>query len=159
MFQTDPLSEDVAVVGPITVRLWIASSAPDTDFTAKLIDVHPPTGDDPKGLALNLTDGILRCRYRDSWEKPALMEPGRVYAITIEPFATANLFRRGHRIHLDIASSNFPKFDVNPQSGAAEGSGRRRVVATNTVFVDAARPSQVVLQIVPSAALRSLTPA
>jgi predicted acyl esterase len=87
------------------------------------------------------------------------MEPRQVYAITIEPFATANLFRKGHRIRLDIASSNFPKFDVNPQSGEAEGSARRRVVATNTVFVDAARPSQVVLQIVPSAALRSLTPA
>jgi predicted acyl esterase len=87
------------------------------------------------------------------------MEPRQVYAITIEPFATANLFRQGHRIRLDIASSNFPKFDVNPQSGEAEGSARRRVVATNTVFVDAARPSQVVLQIVPSAALRSLTPA
>jgi uncharacterized protein len=159
VFQTEPLSEDVAVVGPITVRLWIASSARDTDFTVKLIDVHPPTADDPKGFALNLTDGILRCRYRESWEWPSPMEPRQVYAITIEPFATANLFRQGHRIRLDIASSNFPKFDVNPQSGEAEGSARRRVVATNTVFGDAARPSQVVLPIVPSAALRALMPA
>ncbi|MBI3706412.1 MAG: CocE/NonD family hydrolase, partial [Proteobacteria bacterium] len=150
VFQTPPLTEDVCVIGPIVVRLWIASSCVDTDFTAKLIDVHPPSADYPQGFAMNLTDGILRCRYRESWEQPAAMTPGAIYKITIEPFATCNLFKRGHRIRLDISSSNFPKHDVNPNSGEPEGLGRLRRIATNTVFVDAARPSQVILPLAPS---------
>ena len=108
--------------GPVTVQLWIASDAPDTDFTAKLIDVHPPSADYPDGFAMNLTEGFLRVRYRDSWEQPSPMMPGEVYAITIELFPTGNLFRRGHRLRLDIASSNFPHFDVNPNSGEPEGA-------------------------------------
>jgi putative CocE/NonD family hydrolase len=156
VFETEPLAEDVAVIGPITVRLWISSSSVDTDFTAKLIDVHPPTPDDPSGFAMNLTDGILRCRYRRSWTKPSMMTPGRVYAITIEPFATGNLFKAGHRIRLDVSSSNFPRFDVNPNSGEPEGMARLRRIATNTVHVDGGRPSHVVLPIVPVASLTPL---
>ncbi|WP_026873676.1 CocE/NonD family hydrolase [Inquilinus limosus] len=155
VFETEPLERDMAVVGPIEVRLFVSSDAPDTDFTAKLIDVHPPTADDPKGFALNLTDGILRCRYRDSWENPSPMEPGRVYAITIEPFATANLFKAGHRIRLDISSSNFPKYDVNPNSGEPEGTGRLKRVATNRIHLGRAHPSKIVLPVVP---VESLTP-
>jgi len=156
VFETEPLGEDVAVIGPITVRLWIASTAPDTDFTAKLIDVHPPTVDDPRGFAMNLTDGILRCRYRNSWELPEMMVAGTAYEISIEPFATANLFKAGHRIRLDISSSNFPRFDVNPNSGEPEGHALLKRVATNTVYADSARPSHILLPIVPLEALRPL---
>jgi putative CocE/NonD family hydrolase len=156
VFETPPLDRDVAIIGPIVVRLWVASNGPDTDFTAKLVDVFPPNGDYPQGFAMNLTDGILRCRYRNSWEKPQPMVAGEVYQITIEPFATANLFKAGHRIRLDISSSNFPRFDVNPNTGEPEGRARRRRIATNTVFADRARPSHVVLPVVPLAALEYL---
>ena len=120
-FATAPLDRDIEIAGPVSARLWIASDCPDTDFTAKLIDVHPPSADYPHGFAMNLTEGLLRLRYRDSWEKPELMAPGQVYAITIELFPIGNLFVAGHRLRLDISSSNFPHFDVNPNSGEPEG--------------------------------------
>ena len=157
VFETAPLAQDVAVVGPITVKLWISSTCIDTDFTAKLIDVHPPTADDPRGFAMNLTDGIFRCRYRESWESPSMMTPGEVYRIAIQPFATGNLFKAGHRIRLDISSNNFPRFDVNPNTGEPEGMARLKRIATNTVHVDRDRPSHVVLPIVPVATLKPLS--
>jgi len=156
VFQTPPLEQDLAVIGPIKVRLYVSSDSPDTDFTAKLIDVHPPTPDDPAGFAMNLTDGILRCRYRDSFEAPSTMTPGRIYEIEIEPFATANLFRRGHRIRLDIASSNFPKYDVNPNSGEPEGFADHKRVATNRLHLDPAHPSCILLPVVPVEGLTAL---
>ena len=156
VFQTAPLTEDLAVIGPIKVRLCISSDSPDTDFTAKLIDVHPPTPDDPDGFAMNLTDGILRCRYRDSFEAPSMMTPGRIYEIEIEPFATANLFQRGHRIRLDISSSNFPKYDVNPNSGEPEGFADHKRVATNRLYLDRDHPSRLLLPMVPVEALTAL---
>jgi putative CocE/NonD family hydrolase len=156
VFQTEPLPGDVAVIGPVTARLHVSSSCPDTDFTIKLVDVHPPNEDYPDGFAMNLTDGILRCRYRDSWEKPALMEPDQVYAITIRAFATCNLFRRGHRIRVDVSSSNFPKYDVNPNTGEPEGRANLKRVATNTVHVGGNRASHVELSIVPVDSLRFL---
>ncbi|MBS0362360.1 MAG: CocE/NonD family hydrolase, partial [Proteobacteria bacterium] len=149
VFQTPPLKEDVEVTGAIEAELWIASDAPDTDFTIKLIDVYPPSADYPDGYALNLTDGILRCRYRDSWEHPSLMTPGQPYKIKVTAFPTSNLFKAGHRIRLDISSSNFPHFDVNPNTGAAEGTGLTRRVARNIVFADAGRPSHVLLPVIP----------
>lgn len=148
VFQTPPLDQDVEVAGPIVVRLWISSNCPDTDFTAKLIDVHPPNADYPHGFAMNLTDGILRVRYRDSWERPALMTAGDTYRVEIAVFPTANRFVRGHRIRLDISSSNFPRFDLNPNTGEPEGAWRETRVATNTVFVDRDRPSHVVLPVI-----------
>jgi uncharacterized protein len=151
VFETPPFDRELEVTGPVTARLWVASDAPDTDFTAKLVDVHPPSTDFPRGFAMNLTEGLLRLRYRDSWERPAPMQPGEVCAITIELFPTANLFGRGHRLRLDIASSNFPHFDVNPNSGEPEGAWQAPRIARNRVFVDAARPSHILLPVIPSA--------
>src|SRR5262249_17425538 len=148
VFATPPLDREIQVIGPVTVRLWIASDAPDTDFTAKLIDLYPPSADFPHGFAMNLTEGLLRVRYRDSWERPALMLPGEVYATTIELFPSANCFCRGHRLRLDISSSNFPHFDVNPNSGEPEGGWQQPRIAHNRVFVEAARPSHVVLPVI-----------
>ena len=148
VFQTGPLTEPVEVVGPVAAHLWIASDAPDTDITAKLIDVYPPSPDYPQGFALNLCEGILRCRYRDDPANPKPLEPGVPVPITVELFPTANHFAAGHRIRLDLASSEFPHYDVNPQSGEPEGMGRLARRAVNTVFLDAERPSHVVLPLV-----------
>ena len=148
VFQTEPLQQDLEVTGTITIELQVSSSAPDTDFTAKLIDQYPPSADHPQGYAMNITDGILRCRYRNSWEQPELMAPGEVVSITIEPMPTSNLFRKGHRIRLDISSSNFPRFDVNPNTGAPEGSAGPRQVAVNSLHLGGAHVSRVVLPVV-----------
>ena len=156
VFETPPLAEDVAVVGPIKIVLHVSSNCIDTDFTAKLIDVHPGNPDYPQGYAMNLSDGILRCRYRDSWERSQWMSPGVVYEIEIEPYATSNLFKSGHRIRLDISSSNFPRYDVNTNTGEPEGRARCKQIAVNTVYVDRARASHVVLPIVAVGALRKL---
>jgi uncharacterized protein len=149
VFETPPLAGEIEVSGVIEANLWISSDCVDTDFTIKLLDVYPPSADYPQGFALNLTDGILRCRYRQSWETPTLMSPGEVYAIKVAAFPTSNLFMRGHRIRLDVSSSNFPHFDVNPNTGAPEATGLTRRLARNTVFMDAGRPSHVVLPLIP----------
>ena len=148
VFQTEPLQQDLEVTGTITIELQVSSSAPDTDFTAKLIDQYPPSADHPQGYAMNITDGILRCRYRNSWEQPELMAPGEVVAVTIEPMPTSNLFRKGHRIRLDISSSNFPRFDVNPNTGAPEGSAGPRQVAVNSLHLGGCHASRIVLPVV-----------
>lgn len=148
VFRTPPLSSAVEVTGPITVRLWIASSAVDTDFTAKLIDEYPPNEDYPQGYALNIADSIARCRYRNSRERAEFMVPGEVYELVIEPQATSNLFASGHCIRIDISSSNFPHYDVNPNTGEPLGRERRFTVAQQTVFHDESRPSHVLLPIV-----------
>ncbi len=149
VFETEPLATDIEVTGAIEANLWISSDGADTDFTIKLIDVYPPSEDYPEGFALNLTDGILRCRYRDSWESPTALTPGQVYAVKVTAFPTSNLFARAHRIRLDVSSSNFPHFDVDPNTGDPEGQGLTRRVARNTVFMDANRPSHVVLPLIP----------
>jgi putative CocE/NonD family hydrolase len=147
VFQTEPLAFDVEVVGPIVVELHASSTALDTDFTAKLVDVYPPSSDFPSGFEMNLTDGILRARYRNGPERQQLMTPGEVYRLQIEPFPTANVFKKGHRIRVDVSSSNFPRFDVNPNTGEPLGMNRRTGNADNTLYHDAARPSHVVLPI------------
>jgi uncharacterized protein len=149
VFETEPLTADVEVTGPIEARLWISSDRPDTDFTLKLIDVYPPNEDYPDGFAMNLTDGILRVRYRKSWEQPQMLPPGEIAEITVAAFPTSNLFKKGHRIRLDISSSNFPHFDVNPNTGALEGQGLDRQIARNTIMVDRDRPSHVLLPLIP----------
>jgi len=145
MFETEPLATDLTVIGPIKLHLWVSSDAPDTDFTAKLIDVHPPSVDYPTGFAMNLSDGIFRCRYRNSWEHPGVIQSGERFEIVIELFATANLFKAGHRIRLDVSSSNFPKFDVNPNTGAPEGKGRVKNIARNTIYFGQATPSRLLV--------------
>ncbi len=150
VFMTPPLTGDVEVTGPIEVKLWASSSALDTDFTAKLIDVHPPTPDFPGGIDMNLEDGIIRARFRDSLEKQKLLRPGAISEFTIRLYPTSNVFKTGHRIRLDISSSNFPRFDVNPNSGEPFNTSRRLVVATNTIYHDSAHPSHLILPIIPN---------
>lgn len=152
-FQTEPLDEDLIVAGSVQIELWIDSNAPDTDFTAKLVDVYPPSIDYPDGFAMNITDGIRRCRYRESWEQPTLLTPGERVKVLIEPFATCNLFKRGHRVRLDIASSNFPRFDVNPNSGEPSGQASHPRVARNTVHLSQGAASCLRLTVVPAALL------
>lgn len=146
VYTTDVLLLDVEVTGPIKVHLWAVSSAPDTDFVARLVDVHPD------GYAQNLTDGIIRARYRDFAHNPApsLLEAGHAYAYEIDLWATSNLFRAGHRIRLDIASSSFPRWDRNPQTGHALGADAELVAAHQTILHDSEHPSYVVLPVVPA---------
>jgi uncharacterized protein len=143
----------VELTGPITVKLWISSDCPDTDFTAKLVDVYPPNEDYPDGFAMNLCHGILRCRYRDSWEAPSLMTPGEVYELTIEMFPTSNLFAAGHRIRRGHCQQQLSAFRREPQHrrtrSARHGTMR---VATNRVYLDQDRPSHVILPVIPDAA-------
>ena len=148
VFQTDPLPEDVTVIGPVVVKLYASSTAVDTDFTAKLIDVYPLSKDYPSGYEMNITDGIIRARYRNSREKQEFMKPGEIYEFVIEPFPTANVFKKGHRIRVDISSSNFPRFDVNPNTGEPLGRERRKMKADNSIYHDALHPSHVILPII-----------
>ena len=150
VFQTPVLTNDLELTGPVIAKLWISSNRADTDFTVKLIDVYPPNEDYPDGFAMNITDGILRARYRNSFETPAPLRPGEIALVTVEAFPTSNLFKRGHRIRIDISSSNFPHFDVNPNTGATEGGSEERVIARNTVFVDRQHASHVVFPVIPA---------
>ena len=147
-FQSPPLENDVEVTGPITVKLHASSSARDTDFTAKLIDVCPLSDDYPDGLAINLTDSIIRARYRNGWDAPELLEPGTIYELVFELYPTSNVFKKGHRIRLDISSSNWPRFDVNPNTGGDLGVERRAEIAEQTIYHEPEHPSHVVLPII-----------
>jgi putative CocE/NonD family hydrolase len=150
VFQTLPLAADVEVTGEITVTLWASSNGLDTDFTAKLVDVHPPTPDFPGGFDMNIADGIVRARFRGGLKAERLLEPGKVYPFTIKLYPTSNVFRKGHRIRVDVSSSNFPRFDVNPNTGEPLNDNRRTRVATNTIYHDRARPSHIMLPVIPA---------
>ncbi len=149
VFQTEPLAQDVEVTGELTVKLWASSDALDTDFTAKLIDVIPPNPDYPGGMDLNIADGIVRGRFRDSLTQEKLLEPGKIYEFTIRMYPTSNVFKKGHRIRVDISSSNFPRFDVNPNTGEPLNDNRRWFVATNTIYHDREHPSRIILPVIP----------
>ncbi len=149
VFQTEPLEKDIEVTGEISVKLWISSSAPDTDFTAKLIDVYPASGDFPGGFDLLIGDGIVRARFRESLLTEKLMQPGEVYPVTIKLYPTSNIFKKGHRIRLDVSSSNFPRFDLNPNTGEPLNDNRRVQTAVNTVHHDRERPSHILLPVIP----------
>ena len=150
VFQTDPLAADVEVTGAVEVTLWVSSSAVDTDFTVKLLDIYPESEDWPDGFHMNLADTILRCRYRNSWTEPEMMTPGEVYSITVKLPPVSNLFVAGHRIRLDVSGSNFPRFDVNPNTGEPMGRHTHTVKAENAVYLDRGRSSHVVLPVTPS---------
>ena len=140
-YLTPPLEEPIEVTGPVLVKLWASSSARDTDFVAKLIDVWPD------GFAQELCHGIVRARYRTSFEQPSLLAPNSVYEYTIKVNPTSNLFKRGHRIRLDISSSDFPNFDRNHNTGGDDYREATLQTAQQTIHHDAARPSRVILPI------------
>ncbi len=146
VYSTPPLEQDLEVTGRIRVHLWAISSAPDTDFVARLVDVHPD------GYARNLADGIIRARYRniESGAAPTLIEPGKAYEYEIDLWSTSNLFKAGHRIRLDITSSNFPRWDRNPNTGHPLGSDAELVEANQTILHDQEHPSYVVLPVIPN---------
>jgi len=143
VYSTPPLDRDLEVTGPVRFDFFASSSAVDTDFTAKLVDVAPD------GTAINLTEGILRAKYRDSQATATPLTPGKVYALTIDLWATSNVFRAGHRIGLEVSSSNFPRFDRNLNTGETTATSTKSAVATNTILHDAAHPSALLLPIVP----------
>lgn len=143
VYTSEPLEESVAIAGDVTATLYVESTAPDTDFVVKLVDV------DPDGYAANVTEGALRVRYRDSFEEPTFIEPGTVYEIDVDVREVAHTFAAGHRIRLDVASSNFPKLDRNPNAAVpvAEATEADMQTASQTVYHDVRRPSRIVLPI------------
>ena len=143
VYSTSPFDHDVEVTGPVRLEFFAASSAADTDFTAKLLDVAPD------GTAINLTEGILRARYRDSQATPAPLIPGQAYPLSIDLWATSNVFREGHRLRLELSSSNFPRFDRNLNTGEPASNSAKWVKATNTVLHDKSHPSALILPVVP----------
>ncbi len=143
IYSTGPLARDMEVTGPVSLTIYAKSSAVDTDFTAKLVDVWP------NGFAQNLTEGILRARYRNSQEKPELINPGEIYPLTIDLWSTSNVFKQGHKLLLEVSSSNFPRFDRNLNSGETNQSSAAMVTATNAIYHDAQHPSALLLPVIP----------
>lgn len=145
VFTTDPLERDLEVTGPVRVTLYASSSAPDTDFVARLTDVYPD------GRSMNITEGCLRARFReDIWGRPKLMEPGMVYEFTIDLAVTSNVFLAGHRLRLQITSSNFPLLDRNLNTGEDIATGTRMQAAEQTIYHDRERPSHIRLPVIPA---------
>jgi predicted acyl esterase len=145
VYRTEPLVQPLEVTGRVRVRLRVSSSAPDTDFTAKLIDVYRPNDDYPEGYDLLLNDSIIRCRYRNGFEQEELMEPGQVVAVEMLLPPTSNLFAAGHRIRLDVSSSNFPRLERNPNTGEPIGRHTGMVKAEQTVY-----GGDIVLPVIPA---------
>lgn len=142
VYSTAPFAADTEVTGPVSVELYAKSSAVDTDFTAKLVDVWP------NGFGQNLTEGIVRARYRDSQSIPSLLAPGTIYKFSIDLWSTSNVFLAGHALRLEISSSNFPRFDRNLNTGGEIKTGARAVKATNSVVHDAEHPSALIVPVV-----------
>ena len=148
VFRTPPLVDGVEVTGVVTCTLWVSSTAVDTDFTVKLIDEYPTSNDYPNGYALNLGDTILRMRYRDGFDTATFMEPGEPYEVELRLQATSNFFAPGHCIRVDVSSSNFPHYDINPNTGEPLGLHTDVTVADQTLYHDSERPSHIVLPVV-----------
>ena len=145
VYTSDPMEEDMEATGPVIVKLFASTDARDTDFTAKLVDV------DPDGYAVNLCDGIIRGRYRESTSHQRLLEPGTIYEFTIDLWPTSNVFLKGHRVRVDISSSNFPRFDRNPNTGNKFGQDAEMKVAHQQVFHDREHLSHIILPLIPKA--------
>jgi len=152
VFMTPPLEHDTEIIGPVSATLWASSSAVDTDFTAKLIDVYPSSPDFPAGFDLIMGDGIIRARYRESDKQEKMMTPGEVYEFHVKLDPCCNVFKKGHRIRVDVSSSNFPRFDVNPNTGEPPNDNRRVMTAVNTIYHDGQHPSHIVLPLMPKKA-------
>jgi len=144
VYSTPPLEEDLTVIGPVQVELWATSSAPDTDYTAKLVDVHVD------GYAQNISEGIIRARYRNSNEELSWITPSAVHDYEIDLGYTATVFRKGHRIRLEISSSNFPHFDRNPNTGHVFGQEAQLKKARQKVIHDTTHPSHLVFHVAPN---------
>jgi uncharacterized protein len=142
-YTSPAFSKQTEVTGPISLDLYVSSSAVDTDFTGMLVDVWP------NGFAQNLTSGILRLRYRNSVANPEPVKPGQVYHITLDLLATSNVFLAGHKLRLEVSSSNFPRFDRNMNTGEEQAHATQLVKATNVVYHDKARPSALIVPVVP----------
>ena len=159
VFETPALERDVEVSGPVAARLWVSSSAVDTDFVVNLIDQYPPSADYPEGYAMNVAEGIVRARFRSfEQDRPSFrrayaikeepLVPGEMVEVTVDLWSISYLFREGHRIRVDVSSSSFPQFDVNPNTG--EPFARRvspPVVAENTIYMGADHASSISLQV------------
>jgi putative CocE/NonD family hydrolase len=143
VYTSEPLKEGTEVSGPIEATLYVSSDAKDTDVTVKLIDVYPD------GTAYNLDETIQRMRYRDGYEKPLVwMEPGKGYKVTLQPMTTSNYFAAGHRIRLEVSSSNFPRFDRNLNTGLSGRDSGETAIANQTIFCGANRASCIVLPVI-----------
>lgn len=152
VYSTEPLKEGIEVSGPIEVTLYVSSDAKDTDFTVKLIDVYPD------GRAFNLDETIQRMRYRDGYDRPNVwMQPGKVYKVTLQPLVTSNYFEAGHRIRIEISSSNFPRFDRNLNTGGRNYDESKGVIARNAVHHSRQYPSEVKLTVVRKSVTTSRT--
>jgi uncharacterized protein len=143
VYTTPAFPQPLEVTGPVSLEFYASSSAVDTDFTAKLVDVWP------NGFAQNLTEGIVRARYRDSQERVEFMTPGRTYKFALDLWATSNVFLSGHKLRLEISSSNFPRFDRNTNTAEDQANATRSIKSTNTIYHDQGRPSALVLPVIP----------
>ncbi|MDH3305971.1 MAG: CocE/NonD family hydrolase [Acidimicrobiia bacterium] len=150
VYQTAPLDHPIEVTGRVSVRLWVSSSAADTDFTAKLVDVYPPNEDYPQGYDLLVNDSIIRTRFREGFDQEVFLKPGEIVPVTILLPPTSNLFAAGHRIRIDISSSNFPRLDRNPNTGEPIGRHTHEIIAEQSVHADTAHPSHVVFPVIPA---------
>ena len=147
VFSTPPLERDVEVTGYITAELYASTSAPDTDFTAMIVDVGPNEG--RAEYARFLADGVVRARYRNSTERAEPIEPGKIYKYTIDLWATSNVFKAGHKIRVYISSSNFPRFNRNLNTGEPALGATKMVKANQTIYHDAEHPSAIILPVIP----------
>jgi putative CocE/NonD family hydrolase len=147
-FTTETLTNDIEVTGPVSATIWASSDAVDTDFTAALIDVEPASGDSPE-KAIILCEGIVRARFRNGTENPVMMTPGEIYEFEIDMWDTSNLFKEGHRIRVEISSSNFPRYNRNLNSGNPIATDTEITIANQTIYHDAEHPSHVTLPVTP----------
>jgi uncharacterized protein len=147
LFSTDVLTDPVEVAGRVTAKLYVSSDCPDTDFAVKLTDVYPD------GRSMLVTDGILRARFRDSFAREELLEPGKIYEVTVDLWSTALVFNRGHKIRVVVSSSNAPRFDPNPNTGHAFRADKASRVATNTIYFSKQYPSRILLPIFQDASI------
>jgi putative CocE/NonD family hydrolase len=143
VYTSDILTEPLEVTGPIVLKLFAASSAPDTDFTAKLVDVRPD------GYAQNIAEGVIRARFRESLSSPTLITPEKVYEYTLDLWATSHVFKAGHKLRVEVSSSNFPRYDRNPNTGHDFASDTELRTARQTIFHDSRYPSHLILPVIP----------